>query len=50
MDLLGQLLLCLVAFTLLVIVGSFVFIMTNVVFDEIDEWQQARERDKMNRE
>ena len=46
MDLLGQLLLCLVAFALLVIVGSFVFIMTNVVFDEIEEWQQARERAK----
>ena len=46
MDLLGQLLLCLVAFALLVIVGSFVFIMTNVVFDEIEEWQQARERSK----
>ena len=46
MDLLGQLLLCLVAFALLVIVGSFVFIMANVIFDVIEEQQQARERDK----
>lgn len=46
MDILGQLLLCLVAFALLVIVGSFVFIMTNVIVDVIEEHQQARERAK----
>ena len=46
MDILGQLVLCLVAFALLVIVGSFVFIMTNVIFDTIEEQRQARERNK----
>ena len=46
MDILGQLVLCLVAFALLVIVGSFILIMTNVIFDMIDEQQQARERNK----
>ena len=46
MDILGQLVLCLVAFALLVIVGSFILIMTNVIFDVIDEQQQARERNK----
>ena len=46
MDILGQLVLWLVAFALLVIVGSFIFIMTNVIFDVIEEQQRARERDK----
>ena len=46
MDLLGQLLLSIGAFALLVIVGSFILIMTNVIFDVIDEQQQARERNK----
>ena len=46
MDLLTQLLLSIGAFSLLVIVGTFIFIMTNVIFDEIYERQQARERDK----
>ena len=46
MDILGQLVLWLVAFALLVIVGSFILIMTNVIFDVIDEQQQARERNK----
>ena len=46
MDLLTQLLLGMGAFSLIVVVGSFVFIMTNVIFDTIEEHQQARERDK----
>ncbi|WP_373754954.1 hypothetical protein [Jeotgalibaca porci] len=46
MDILGQLVLCLVAFALLVIVGSFILTMTNVIFDVTDEQQQARERAK----
>ena len=46
MDILGQLVLCLVAFALLVIVGSFILIMTNVIFDVIEEHQQAKERNK----
>ena len=46
MDILGQLLLGMGAFALLVIVGSFILIMTNVIFDVIDEQQQARERNK----
>lgn len=46
MDILGQLVLGLVAFALLVIVGSFIFIMTNVIVDVIDEQRQARERGK----
>ena len=50
MDLLTQLLLSIGAFALLVIVGTFIFIMTNVIVDVIEEQQQARERDKMNRE
>ena len=50
MDLITQLLLYIGAFTLLVIVGTFIFIMLNTIVDVIDEQQQARERDKMNRE
>ena len=50
MDLLTQLLLSIGAFTLLVIVGTFIFIMLNTIVDVIDEQQQARERDKTNRE
>ena len=46
MDLLTQLLLGMGAFALLVIVGTFIFIMTNVIFDVIEEQQQARERNK----
>ena len=46
MDILGQLVLCLVAFALLVIVGSFIGIMMAVIEDMIEEHQQARERDK----
>ena len=50
MDLITQLLLYIGVFALLVIVGTFIFIMLNTVVDVIDEQQQARERDKMNRE
>lgn len=50
MDLITQLLLYIGAFTLLVIVGTFIFIMLNTIVDVIDEQQQARERDKTNRE
>ena len=50
MDLITQLLLSIGAFTLLVIVGTFIFIMLNTIVDVIDEQQQARERDKTNRE
>ena len=46
MDLLTQLLLGMGAFSLIVVVGSFIFIMTNVIFDVIEEQQQARERNK----
>ena len=46
MDILTQLLLYVGAFALLVIVGTFIFIMTNVIVDVIDEQQQARERSK----
>ncbi|MGW9752376.1 putative membrane protein [Aerococcus sp. 150760007-1] len=46
MDLITQLLLYIGAFTLLVIVGTFIFIMLNTIVDVIDEQQQARERDK----
>lgn len=49
MDLLTQLLLVLGAITLIVVVGSFVGIMMVVIEDMIEEHQQARERDKMNR-
>ena len=50
MDLITQLLLYIGVFALLVIVGTFIFIMLNTIVDVIDEQQQARERDKMNRE
>ena len=46
MDILTQLLLGMGAFSLIVVVGSFILIMTNVIFDVIEEHQQARERDK----
>ena len=46
MDLLTQLLLGIGAFALLVVLGSFIFIMLNTIFDVIEEHQQARERDK----
>jgi len=46
MDLLTQLLLGMGAFSLIVVVGSFVGIMMVVVEDTIEEHQQARERDK----
>lgn len=46
MDILTQLLLYVGAFALLVIVGTFIFIMTNVIVDVIEEQQQARERAK----
>lgn len=46
MGLLTQLLLGVGVFALMVIVGSFIFIMTNVIVDVIDERQQARERNK----
>ena len=46
MDLLTQLLLGMGAFSLIVVVGSFIGIMMAVLDDMIDERQQARERDK----
>lgn len=46
MDLLTQLLLCVGAFTLIVVVGTFIVIMLNTIADVIDEQQQVRERDK----
>ena len=46
MDILGQLLLGIGAFSLIVVVGSFIGIMMAVLDDMIDERQQARERDK----
>lgn len=46
MDILTRLLLYVGAFALLVIVGTFIFIMTNVIVDVIEEQQQARERAK----
>ena len=46
MDLLTQLLLYAGAFALLVVVGTFIFIMLNTIFDVIEEQQQARERNK----
>lgn len=46
MDLLTQLLVSIGAFTLLVIVGSFIGIMMVVIEDTIEEHQQARERAK----
>lgn len=46
MDLITQLLLYISAFALIVVVGTFIFIMLNTIFDVIEEQQQARERDK----
>lgn len=46
MDILTQLLLGIGAFSLIVVVGSFVGIMMAVIEDTIEEYQQARERDK----
>ena len=46
MDLLMQLLLGLGAFSLIVVVGSFIGIMTTVLGDIAIERQQARERNK----
>ena len=46
MDLLTQLLLGLGAFSLIVVVGSFVGIMMVVIEDTIEEHQQAKERNK----
>ena len=46
MDLLTQLLLGMGAFSLIVVVSSFIGIMMVVVEDTIEEHQQARERDK----
>ena len=46
MDLLTQLLLGMGAFSLIVVVGSFVGIMMVVIEDTIEERQQARERNK----
>lgn len=46
MDLLTQLLLGVGAFSLIVVVGSFVGIMMVVIEDTIEEHQQARERAK----
>lgn len=46
MDLLAQLLLGMGAFSLILVVGSFVGIMMSVVEDTIEERQQARERNK----
>ena len=46
MDLLTQLLLGMGAFSLIVVVGSFIGIMMVVIEDMIEERQQARERNK----
>lgn len=46
MDLLTQLLLGMGAFSLIVVVGSFVGIMMSVVEDTIEEQRQAKERNK----
>ena len=46
MDLLTQLLLGIGAFSLIVVVGSFIGIMMVVIEDTIEERQQAKERDK----
>ena len=46
MDVLAQLLLGMGAFSLIVVVGSFIGIMMVVIDDMIDEHQQARERNK----
>ena len=46
MDLLTQLLLGIGAFSLIVVVGSFIGIMMVVIEDTIEEHQQAKERNK----
>ena len=46
MDLLTQLLLVMGAFSLIVVVGSFIGIMMVVIEDTIEEHQQSRERSK----
>ena len=46
MDVLAQLLLGVGAFTLLVVLGAFVFITLDTIFDVIIERKQARGRDK----
>ena len=46
MDLLTQLLLGICAFSLIVVVGSFIGIMMVVIEDTIEEHQQAKERNK----
>ena len=46
MDLLTQLLLGMGAFSLIVVVGSFIGIMMVVIEDTIEEHQQTKERDK----
>ena len=46
MDILTQLLLGMGAFSLIVVVGSFVGIMMFLIGDAIDEKQQAREQNK----
>lgn len=46
MDLLTQLLLYIGTFALIVVVGTFIFIMLNTIVDVIEEQQQARERNK----
>ena len=46
MDLLTQLLLGVGAFSLIVVVGSFIGIMMVMIDDMIEEHQQARERNK----
>ncbi|GMR70639.1 hypothetical protein NUITMVRA1_13160 [Aerococcus viridans] len=46
MDLLTQLLLTIGAFSLLVVLGTFIFMMMDTILDVIDEKRQARERGK----
>ena len=46
MDILTQLLLGMGAFSLIVVVGSFIGIMMVVIEDTIEEHRQARERNK----
>lgn len=46
MDLITQLLLCIGAFALIIVVGTFIGIMMVVIEDTIEEHQQAKERDK----
>ena len=46
MDILTQILLVLGAFSLILVVGSFIGIMMVVIEDTIEEQRQARERDK----